>query len=156
MTVKELLEGAGIKYTKRIASQIGQLISQKAKAKRIPFTQKQEFINVSDYPEDFVPEMEKIAIKYFTPKTPEQVRVGKFVEPLTIRIWVPFPSNMVEHVYSNAPSLDIQVGERQPINDKLVGLELTMSSYYSLFALGACCNIDMTPVELPIDLLTKK
>ena len=66
MTVKELLEAAGVKYTKRIASQIGEKISKKAKSDRIKFTQKQEFINVSDYPPDFVPEMERIAIEYLT------------------------------------------------------------------------------------------
>lgn len=63
MTVKELLDSSGVSYTRKNASRIGFEIAKMAKEKGILYSKKPEEIQVNDYPDSFVPEMEEIAIE---------------------------------------------------------------------------------------------
>ena len=65
MTVKELLTSSGLKFTQKDCSHIGNIVSDRAKASNIGIKKKPEIVDVNDYPEDFVVEMQNIAIEYF-------------------------------------------------------------------------------------------
>ena len=64
MTVSEIIKKSGLKVSKNVISKIGQIIYNISKEKNIPHSRVPETVFVNDYPEDFIPEMEKAIIDY--------------------------------------------------------------------------------------------
>lgn len=68
MTLTQLLVKGKLKLTRNQKSRIGLMLRDAAKAKGVAYEKVEETILVSDYPEDFVPDMENIVLGYLKAK----------------------------------------------------------------------------------------
>lgn len=69
MTVKQFLAQSGINFHQADCGRLGRLIMTKAREKKVRWGKKEEVTTVNDYPEEFLQEMEQIAIDYFKKRT---------------------------------------------------------------------------------------
>lgn len=68
MTINKILEESGFKVHRNDAGKIGMLAMAKAKEKKVKWGKKPEMVEVNDYPDELVPDIQTIVIDYFTAK----------------------------------------------------------------------------------------
>lgn len=66
MTIQQLIKNSGVKFTRKDGSRLGDRIARRAKVCNVKVTTTIEPVEVNDYPESFVNEMQDIAIVYFS------------------------------------------------------------------------------------------
>lgn len=64
MTVRQLLAAGNLNLTKKQRQRLGHLISEKAKLRNVDIKRVEETIEVNDYPDEFVEEMQQTSIDY--------------------------------------------------------------------------------------------
>lgn len=72
MSIQELLKLSGVEYHRQDAFNLGLMIMSKAKEKKVKWVKKQEMVEVNDFPDDFLPEMQETLIKYFSSKNKDK------------------------------------------------------------------------------------
>ena len=66
MTVNEILKQSGLKYRGVDAIRLGIMFMSKAKKAKVRSEKKDEVIQVNDFPESIVPDLQEIVIQYFS------------------------------------------------------------------------------------------
>lgn len=75
MTINKILEESGFKVHRNDAGKIGMLVMAKAKERNIKWRKVKELVEVNDYPDELVLDIQSIVIDYFTKKNKSNAKV---------------------------------------------------------------------------------
>ena len=68
MTLLQVILNSGLKITSAQRFSLGRIVGKKASEMKIERKFVKEYVNVNDYPDDFIPEIEKIIIDFVSKK----------------------------------------------------------------------------------------